>query len=101
LHADLLLIPGAGTATDLHHHPKILNWVRSIHQTTPWTTSVCTGSLVLGAAGLLSGLKATSHWTVLNRLQKFGAKPTHARIVEEGKIITKVAWKKLEKAAYE
>src|ERR1700722_4222990 len=55
-HADILLIPGAGSATTLRDHPEILAWVRSIHATTQWTTSVCTGSLILGAAGLLNGL---------------------------------------------
>ena len=55
-HADVLVIPGAGSATTLRDYPEVLAWVRSIHATTKWTTSVCTGSLILGAAGLLSGL---------------------------------------------
>lgn len=86
--ADLLLIPGAGSATSLSHQPKTLAWVRSIHETTSWTSSVCTGSLILGAAGLLSGLPATSHWAALDRLAHWGALPTAQRIVEAGKIVT-------------
>src|SRR5258708_3048265 len=80
--ADILLIPGAGSATTLQAHPEILSWVRAIHATTRWTTSVCTGSLILGAAGLLNGIRATTHWATFDRLQKWGASPVHARIVE-------------------
>ncbi|WP_115302156.1 DJ-1/PfpI family protein [Legionella beliardensis] len=87
-HADILLVPGAGNATSLTQFPDILDWVKQIHATTTWTTSVCTGSLILGAAGILTGLNATSHWAVLNQLQTWGAKPTSQRIVEAGKIIT-------------
>ncbi len=85
---DMLLIPGAGSATTLRTHPEILDWVRSIHKTTTWTTSVCTGSLILGAAGILKGLRATSHWAALDRLKLWGAKPIEARIVEDGKVMT-------------
>ncbi|TAK73996.1 MAG: DJ-1/PfpI family protein [Gammaproteobacteria bacterium] len=87
-HADVLLLPGAGNATTLREHPEILSWVRAIHTTTTWTTSVCTGSLILGAAGLLSGLRATTHWAALDRLPAWGAEPVQERIVESGKIIT-------------
>ncbi len=87
-HADVLLVPGAGNATTLREEPEILNWIRAIHSTTTWTTSVCTGSLILGAAGLLSGLKATTHWAVFDRLSSWGAEPTHARVVEDGKVMT-------------
>lgn len=67
--ADILFIPGAGSATTLRNHPEVLDWVRSIHKTTTWTTSVCTGSLILGASGILKGLRATSHWAALDRLK--------------------------------
>lgn len=87
-HADVLLIPGAGSATTLRNYPEILAWVRSIHATTAWTTSVCTGSLILGAAGILTGLRATTHWAAFDRLQTWGAKPTPARVVEDGKVMT-------------
>lgn len=86
--ADILVIPGAGSATTLRDHPEILDWVRSIHETTTWTVSVCTGSLILGAAGILDGLKATTHWAAFDRLQRWGAKPTQARVVEDGKVLT-------------
>lgn len=87
-HADVLLVPGAGSATTLRDHPEILKWIRDIHEHSTWTTSVCTGSLILGAAGILAGLPATSHWAVLDRLTAFKAKPVTERVVESGKIIT-------------
>jgi transcriptional regulator GlxA family with amidase domain len=86
--ADLLVIPGGGKATSLSQFPEILEWVQMIHKTTTWTTSVCTGSLILGAAGLLQGLPATTHWSVMERLERWGAIPTTNRVVEAGKIIT-------------
>lgn len=88
LHADILVIPGAGSATTLQDQPDILNWIYSIHKKTEWTTSVCTGSLILGAAGILKGLNATCHWAALDRIQKWGANPCLKRIVEDGKVIT-------------
>lgn len=87
-HADILFIPGAGNATTLRKYPEILHWIRLIHSKTIWTTSVCTGSLILGAAGILSGVKATTHWAALDRLNIWGAEPIQKRIVESGKIIT-------------
>jgi len=87
-HADILVVPGASNATTLRNYPEILSWVRSVHETTKWTISVCTGSLILGAAGILFGLKATTHWAAFDRLAIWGAKPINARIVEDGKVIT-------------
>jgi putative intracellular protease/amidase len=87
-HADLLVIPGAGSATTLRDFPEVLQWIQKIHATTKWTTSVCTGSLILGAAGLLKGHKATSHWAALDRLSYWGAIPVSERVVESGKIMT-------------
>lgn len=86
--ADILFIPGAGSATTMQSHPEVLDWVRSIHKTTTWTTSVCTGSLILGASGILKGLRATSHWAALDRLKLWDAVPVEARIVEDGKVMT-------------
>jgi transcriptional regulator GlxA family with amidase domain len=86
--ADILVVPGAGNATSLKSHPMILNWIKQIHQTTEWTTSVCTGSLILGAAGILDGVSATTHWAAFERLNSCGAKPVHARVVEDGKVMT-------------
>lgn len=87
-HADILVVPGAGSATTLRTHPELLEWVRMIHAKTRWTASVCTGSLILGAAGLLVGLKATSHWAAIDRLRRWGAEPVSERIVVEGKVVT-------------
>lgn len=87
-HADILVVPGASSATTFRQDPEILDWLRRMHATSTWTTSVCTGSLILGAAGILSGLRATSHWAVLDRLSFFDALPTQERVVEDGKVIT-------------
>ena len=67
---------------------ELVSWVRTAHRTTEWTCSVCTGSLVLGAAGLLEGLEATTHWMAMDTLASTGAHPTGRRVVEQGKIIT-------------
>ncbi len=72
------------------HDDELLDWLRSVHDTTKFTTSVCTGSLVLGAAGLLDGLTATTHWGAYDVLERTGATPTGTRVVEhlEQRIIT-------------
>ena len=67
---------------------RLVGWIRDVHETTQWTTSVCTGSLLLGAAGILDGLDATSHWLELETLREMGANPTEHRVVEQGKVIT-------------
>jgi len=87
---DVVVIPGGiGTRALLDDQP-LLDWVRHVHRTTRYTTSVCTGSLVLGAAGLLRGLTATTYWSVLPFLERFGAVPTTQRVVEhlDRRIIT-------------
>ncbi len=66
----------------------MLSWLREIDATTKWTTSVCTGALMLGAAGLLEGKRATSNWLALGDLAKYGADPVGGRWVEDGKTIT-------------
>ena len=86
--ADLLVVPGAGNANTLRSEPKILEWIRAIHAKTTWTASICTGSLILGAAGVLNGLRATTHWAAFDRLKRWEAIPTRARVVEDGKVIT-------------
>ncbi len=86
--ADVLVMPGGFGTRPLEHDTEVLDWVRAIHATTQWTTSVCTGSLVLGAAGILNGKRATTHWTSLPRLVEFGAEPTGERVVPQGKIVT-------------
>jgi transcriptional regulator GlxA family with amidase domain len=87
-HPDVLLIPGGLDMRPVMADTRVLDWLRTAHATTQWTTSVCTGALVLGAAGLLQGLKATTHWAMLERLAKFGATPVSERVVVDGKIIT-------------
>jgi putative intracellular protease/amidase len=85
---DILIVPG-GTGTDaVLDDERLIGWIRRAHETSQWTTSVCTGSLLLGAAGVLDGLEATSHWLDLETLERFGAKPTGRRVVEQGKVIT-------------
>lgn len=86
--ADILVIPGGPLPLGPAKSPAALDWVRRIDSGSKWTTSVCTGSLILGAAGLLKGLKATTHWMALEQLREFGAEPTTQRVVEQGKIIT-------------
>jgi transcriptional regulator GlxA family with amidase domain len=88
-HPDLLLIPGgvAGTFAAMKRAAH-LEWIRTAHETTRWTTSVCSGALILGAAGLLHDRRASTHWLVADRLSSYGATYTPERIVEDGKIIT-------------
>jgi putative intracellular protease/amidase len=85
---EILMVPGGfGTRRLLSDEP-LLDWIRAAHEKTTWTTSVCTGSLLLGAAGILEGLRATTHWAAMDRLSEFGAIPTKERVVEEGKVVT-------------
>lgn len=85
---DVLIVPGGFGTEMVVEDEEALEWVRSIHETTTYTTSVCTGSIILGAAGLLTGLPATTHWTAFERLASFGAEPTLERVVHQGKIVT-------------
>jgi transcriptional regulator GlxA family with amidase domain len=85
---DLVLVPG-GMTTPGQMVDDVLDWLRSAHETTTWTTSVCTGALILGAAGLLKGLPATTHWYKMGVLKIMGAKPMpNERIVRSGKVVT-------------
>lgn len=86
--ADILVIPGGIGEEGVRSKPEIIEWVRAIHATTQWTTSVCTGALILGAAGILRGLDATTHWSARELLRGFGAIPVKERVVERGKVIT-------------
>jgi len=79
---DVLLVPGGNGNRDLLGGGPFLDWVRAVHPGTRFTTSVCSGSLVLAAAGLLDGLSATSHWAALDYLAKLGAVPVTQRVVE-------------------
>jgi len=84
---DIIVIPGSGKVPFLDD-PAAVEWVRRAHETSKWTTSVCTGSMLLGAAGILEGKRATSHWAVRDQLRNFGAEPVAERVVIEGKVIT-------------
>ncbi len=86
--ADVLLVPGGPGQSDHMDDKELLDWLRRIDATTTWTTSVCTGSLLLGAAGLLDGLQATTHWLAMDELAQFGAEPTPERVVFQGKVVT-------------
>ena len=84
---DVIVVPG-GPGSRNEKGEALVEWIRSTHEKTKWTTSVCTGSLLLGKAGVLQGLTATSHWIYLDELREYGATPTTQRVVEEGKVIT-------------
>jgi transcriptional regulator GlxA family with amidase domain len=87
---DIILVPGSGprTATTMADR-RLTDWIRRVHATTRWTTSVCSGALILAAAGLLHGRPATTHWQVQSALSAMGAKPQRQeRIVRTGKIVT-------------
>ncbi|MEA2450250.1 MAG: hypothetical protein QOG63_2182 [Thermoleophilaceae bacterium] len=81
---DVVVIPGGIGSRAAMHDQRLLDWVRSAHATSTFTTSVCTGSLILTAAGVLDGLEATTHWASMDRLER----PVHQRVVERGKVIT-------------
>jgi putative intracellular protease/amidase len=85
---DILVFPGGFGTRRLMQDEFLIDWVQRVHEGTQWTTSVCTGSLVLGAAGLLDGLEATTHWAAMDTLASTGAKPTGRRVVPQGKIVT-------------
>ncbi len=85
---EILVVPGGYGTRALLDDERLLDWIRGAHETSQWTTSVCTGSLLLGAAGVLDGLEATSHWLDLDTLEQFGARPSRNRVVEQGKVIT-------------
>lgn len=87
---DVIVFPGGQGTRALMEDERVLGWLRTAHSTTRFTTSVCTGSLVLAAAGLLDGLTATTHWGALDVLARYGATPTGTRVVEhlERRIIT-------------
>jgi len=85
---DVVLVPGGEGNRPLLEDEAVLSWLRRVDEGSKWTTSVCTGSLVLGAAGLLEGKRATSHWAFLEQLRAYGADPVGGRFVEDGKVVT-------------
>jgi putative intracellular protease/amidase len=85
---EIVLVPGGIGTRALVKDAVILDWLRTAHKTSRLTTSVCTGSLLLAAAGIMTGLRATTHFSARHLLAKYGAIPVEDRVVEEGKIIT-------------
>jgi transcriptional regulator GlxA family with amidase domain len=85
---DVIVVPGGPGTLPALEDTAAVSWLRQAHETSMWTTSVCTGSLLLGAAGVLRGKRATSHWILRDMLSQFGAEPVAERVVIEGKVIT-------------
>ena len=84
---DVLVVPGGFGTRPLLTDEVFLDWVRGAHETSQWTSSVCTGSMVLAAAGLLDGLDTPTHWAAAGELEKFGARYVEQRVVEHGKLV--------------
>ena len=85
---DLVLVPGGGGINPLLEDAEVLSFLRRVAAEARWVVGVCTGSLVLGAAGLLAGRRATSHWMSRDLLRQFGAEPVAARVVADGNLVT-------------
>jgi transcriptional regulator GlxA family with amidase domain len=86
---DVVLVPGSSNSTaTMMSNGSVIQWLRTADETSRWTTSVCSGALILAAAGLLTGKSATTHWAAAPYLERFGAKFVTERIVQQGKIIT-------------
>jgi transcriptional regulator GlxA family with amidase domain len=83
---DVVVVPGGLGGNE--HDPAVVEWLRAVHPSTTWTTSVCTGSICLAAAGILDGLDATTHWARKEHLEEHGARYTEERVVEHGKVVT-------------
>jgi cyclohexyl-isocyanide hydratase len=78
---DLLFVPGGGGQVAASEDSDTIEWVRSVGEKARWVTSACTGSLLLGVAGLLAGYRAATHWAFMDLLPLVGAIPTHKRVV--------------------
>ncbi|MFJ3705949.1 MULTISPECIES: DJ-1/PfpI family protein [Streptomyces] len=85
---DVIIVPGGPGQSAQMENEALLGWLRTADADSTWTTSVCTGSLLLAAAGLLTGRRATSHWLALDTLGTYGAEPTGERVVTDGKYVT-------------
>ncbi len=84
----IILVPGGPGVDEAIEDGALREWLQRAHETSKWTTSVCNGSRILAAAGILKGLKATCHWAQIEQLSDYGAIPTSERVVREGKVIT-------------
>jgi putative intracellular protease/amidase len=85
---DILLVPGGPGQADQMVDGPLREWLRAADESSMWTTSVCTGSLILAGAGLLTGRRATSHWLAMEELKRLGAEPSGDRVVIDGKYAT-------------
>lgn len=85
---DVVVVPGGPGQVPVMEDSAVLSWLRAAHQSGAWVTSVCTGSLILAAAGLLDGRRATSHWLTFDLLAALGARPISERVVVDGKVVT-------------
>jgi transcriptional regulator GlxA family with amidase domain len=85
---DVVLVPGGFHVDDMVGDKALIEWIQHADKTSTWTTSVCTGALVLGAAGLLEGKNATTHWATRDMLAQYGATYVTERVVVDGKIVT-------------
>ena len=85
---EVIVVPGGFGTRALMEDETMIAWLRRAHETSSWTTSVCTGSLLLAAAGILDGLEATTHWMAFDTLALHGARPVSQRVVRQGKVIT-------------
>jgi putative intracellular protease/amidase len=93
---DLVLVPGGTTTPGQMVDDDVLDWLRKVHEATTWTASVCTGASILGAAGILKGLPATTHWYKMGVLKIMGARPKpDERIVRSGKVVTRPAYRQV------
>ncbi|MFC9424297.1 DJ-1/PfpI family protein [Streptomyces sp. NPDC056987] len=87
---DVVIVPGGVGALSFLEDEVLLEWLREVHTTSRFTTSVCSGSLILAAAGMLPGLEATTYWAFMDKLTELGAVPTSERVIEhlDERIIT-------------
>jgi putative intracellular protease/amidase len=85
---DIVLVPGGPGEVAERAGGELIDWLQQVDRSSTWTTSVCTGSLILAAAGLLEGRRATSHWLALGELERLGAEPVSERVVFDGKYVT-------------
>lgn len=85
---EIVLVPGGKGRRALMDDGPVHEWLRQVHEASTWTTSVCTGSLILAASGLLTGRRATTHWLAMEELGELGAQPVSERVVFDGKLVT-------------
>jgi transcriptional regulator GlxA family with amidase domain len=85
---DVVVVPGGAGQFDLMADEPLHDWLRAVDAGSTWTTSVCTGGLLLAAAGVLKGHRATTHWLAMDELERYGVTPVRERVVQDGKYMT-------------